>query len=84
MRRSLLVTSLAGAAALSAVLGFKSLSPAKPGDELTTPAARASASNLPIQQVVLFSSGVGYFQREGSVEGSATSMLRIAITLSRT
>jgi hypothetical protein len=29
------------------------------------------AANLPLSQVVLFSSGVGYFQREGSVEGDA-------------
>src|SRR5438093_1627660 len=29
-----------------------------------------SAAQLPIGQVVLFSSGVGYFQREGTVEGS--------------
>src|SRR5437899_2988818 len=29
-----------------------------------------TASQLPIAQVVLFSSGVGYFQREGTVEGS--------------
>ena len=27
--------------------------------------------NLPIKQVVLFNSGVGYFQREGEVEGNA-------------
>src|SRR5262249_43576781 len=29
------------------------------------------AANLPIRQVVLFSSGVGYFQRQGKVEGEA-------------
>src|SRR5262249_56547344 len=28
------------------------------------------AAQLPIGQVVLFSSGVGYFQREGTVEGT--------------
>src|SRR6202043_2579439 len=28
-------------------------------------------ANLPIGQIVLFSSGVGYFQREGTVEGNA-------------
>src|SRR5215207_8809634 len=28
-------------------------------------------AQLPLNQVVLFSSGVGYFQREGSVEGDA-------------
>ena len=33
------------------------------------PAARAAS--LPIAQVQLFSSGVGFFQREGSVEGDA-------------
>ena len=32
-------------------------------------AEEAKAAALPISQVVLFSSGVGYFQREGSVEG---------------
>jgi hypothetical protein len=32
---------------------------------------KAEAQNLPITQVVLFSSGVGYFQREGKVEGNA-------------
>src|SRR5215468_10543121 len=31
----------------------------------------AKAASLPIGQVVLYSSGVGYFQREGSVEGDA-------------
>src|SRR5262245_5240986 len=31
----------------------------------------ATATQLPIGQVVLFSSGVGYFQREGSVEGTS-------------
>src|SRR5207237_8024418 len=29
-----------------------------------------TAAQLPIGQVVLFSSGVGYFQREGQVEGT--------------
>src|SRR5262245_66291494 len=30
-----------------------------------------TASLLPIGQVVLFSSGVGYFQREGTIEGDS-------------
>jgi hypothetical protein len=34
------------------------------------PAAERSPATLPITQVVLFSSGVGYFQRTGQVEGS--------------
>jgi hypothetical protein len=33
--------------------------------------AQAGKSELPISRIVLFSSGVGYFQRDGSVEGNA-------------
>jgi hypothetical protein len=40
----------------------------KPGDKEVPP---VQATQLPISQVVLFSSGVGYFQREGTVEGNA-------------
>src|SRR5207253_5186313 len=32
---------------------------------------KAADSPLPIKQVVLFNTGVGYFQREGQVEGTA-------------
>src|SRR5215207_9257989 len=35
------------------------------------PGAEATVAQLPIGQVVLFSSGVGYFQREGQVEGTS-------------
>ena len=35
--------------------------------------------NLPLSQVVLFSSGVGYFQREGEVEGNARIDLQFPI-----
>src|SRR4051812_40132939 len=52
--------------------------PAAPAAEKSTVAARqaepakaevqAAITQLPIGQVVLFSSGVGYFQREGQVE----------------
>ena len=38
-------------------------------------ASTAVAADLPLRQVVLFSSGVGYFQREGVVEGNATVQL---------
>ena len=37
-------------------------------------------TQLPIGQVVLFSSGVGYFQREGSVEGNARVDLSFPVT----
>ena len=37
-----------------------------------TAAAGAQEASLPLSRVVLFSSGVGYFQREGQVTGDAT------------
>src|SRR5262249_38700656 len=72
MRRTWLLTALglALAAALLALFALPNRSPAgaaAKGDE-----ARPEASvPLPIAQVVLFSSGVGFFQRQGTVEGSA-------------
>lgn len=39
---------------------------------LATLATVATAADLPLSRVVLFSSGVGYFEREGSVRGDAT------------
>ena len=49
-------------------------------DEGTTvrQAGGADRSQLPLSQVVLFSSGVGYFQRQGPVEGNATIELRFS------
>jgi hypothetical protein len=72
MRRKWLLAPAAGAAALSAALvATHARPPAGPQDRpdgAGPPAARAAA--LPVTQVVLFSSGVGYFQREGAVEGT--------------
>src|SRR5262245_18610443 len=72
MRRTWLLTALVltlgGAGA-----GFFALpnrSPARPAEKGDEGKAEAAVS-LPIAQVVLFSSGVGYFQREGTVEGQA-------------
>src|SRR5262249_43485684 len=55
------------AMALISVPSWLKARPAAGADE--EPGARAA--QLPIGQVVLFSSGVGYFQREGAVEGDA-------------
>ncbi len=55
----------------AALLGFRSSSAQvgkQPGQD-AQPSVKAVP--LPIGQVVLFSSGVGYFQREGKVEGNA-------------
>src|SRR5437868_4302589 len=77
MRRALLLaagTGLAAVAGLTAYLVWPSRLPADPpkAPEAHVAAAPSETSvQLPIGQVVLFSSGVGYFQREGQVEGDA-------------
>src|SRR5437899_670535 len=69
MRRTMLLAPLAGALALGAFLALRpSDSPAGPSQP--PPAAAASAPSLPVAQAILYSSGVGYFQREGTVEGN--------------
>ena len=40
----------------------------------------ATATQLPVAQVVLFSSGVGYFQREGTIDGTQRIDLTFPIT----
>ncbi len=85
MRRALVCTLMASAAG-AAALGFlwPRSAPARvesvlPADSAKSEEPKAqpsralseSVSQLPIGQVVLFSSGVGYFQREGTVEGTA-------------
>src|SRR5262249_48545233 len=71
MRRTLFATAALGIAAGAAFLLLRpSLSPARPEKGQDEPPS-AKAVQLPIGQVVLFSSGVGYFQREGSIEGHA-------------
>src|SRR5262244_1325309 len=69
MRRWMAAGACAAAvcAAVALVVPGLRARPAAKGDE--EPGARAA--QLPIGQVVLFSSGVGYFQREGAVEGDA-------------
>jgi hypothetical protein len=67
MRRAVLLASVASLAVVVGVLVLLRPTPsaAEQKDE-----AAAHLEQLPIGQVVLFSSGVGYFQREGTVEGS--------------
>jgi phage host-nuclease inhibitor protein Gam len=72
MRRTFVVASLAGAVALAGlvVLLRPGPSPAKPGKEGAEPAVVKPAAQLPIGNIILYSSGVGYFQREGKVTGN--------------
>src|SRR5205085_9030526 len=69
MRRYLLMTGLAlvgAAGALLSLLPSSSVAHTREAEASKSP----TAAQLPIGQVVLFSSGVGYFQREGQVEGT--------------
>ncbi len=69
MRRTFLASAVAGGLVVAAGLFFT----VRSAHSENTPAepSRAPAVQLPIGQVVLFSSGVGYFQREGEVHGNA-------------
>src|SRR5580658_2884144 len=71
MRRKLLTASLLGAMAVAGAVALKHSLAAKPAQAVEPALTKGGASQLPIGQVVLFSSGVGYFQREGEVQGNA-------------
>src|SRR5437588_7276992 len=73
MGRNWLLAGLAGAAvAAGAAWAFlPSRSPAGPSGPAPAEQPAARAEQLPVSRVVLFSSGVGHFLREGTVEGDA-------------
>src|SRR5215472_8934067 len=70
MRRAYLAAGLAAAAALALYVAGPGTSSAKNEGAKKEAGKSATADLLPISQVVLFSSGVGYFQREGTIDGS--------------
>ena len=72
MRRKLALAAMAGGLSLGAglVLFPNPSASAPPSSPAPVETARPAATQLPINHVVLFSSGVGYFQREGTVEGN--------------
>jgi hypothetical protein len=79
MRHTLTAVAVIAAAALGALAVWRAqpsaAGPQPPGAP-EAPAAvngngRPPAAPLPIAQVILFSSGVGYFQREGEIDGHA-------------
>jgi hypothetical protein len=72
MRRTFVVASLAGAVILAGlvVLLRAGPSPAKAGKDGAEPAVVKPAAQMPIGNIILYSSGVGYFQREGKVTGN--------------
>jgi hypothetical protein len=72
MRRALWLVPVAGVAALAGL--FALLRPSTAGSEKAAPlpeAPAAKAAALPVSEVILYSSGVGYFQRAGKVDGDA-------------
>jgi hypothetical protein len=65
-------------AALAAVAGIFFLSlaiPAPAADAPAPPANKADDASVPVKQVVLFSSGVGYFEHFGTVQGNGSTEL---------
>ncbi len=72
MRRTLFAAPLAGAILLSA-LALLRAGPTPAGNTANPAPAggHPPAAALPLSHVVLFSSGVGYFQREGEIDGPA-------------
>src|SRR5262249_51113432 len=78
LRRKWLVAGLAGSLAAAGVVLLaaslvwvpQSAAQGKKVDPEANDTRPDKPGQLPIAQVVLFSSGVGYFQREGTVEGN--------------
>src|SRR5437899_2898649 len=78
MHRAIATRVLASAvAAVTLFSPMRALAQVEPGPEIL-PAARAATkpADVPVKVVVLFSSGVGYFEHAGIVNGSGSSELR--------
>jgi hypothetical protein len=72
MRRTCIGLCLAGVVVVTALAAWHSSSGAPNAPERATVVKQAGPSaSLPITHVYLFSSGVGYFQREGELEGTS-------------
>src|SRR6476469_2735377 len=67
---------LAAACLLAAVLATPILSYSAPANNPAEKPADKPAANVPVKVVVLFSSGVGYFEHVGAVKGNASTELR--------
>src|SRR5205823_10608444 len=68
MRKTYFLGGMFGAAA-AALLALHPFSTAKNETKAAESGKSATAALLPVSQGVLFSSGVGYFQREGTLDG---------------
>src|SRR5437764_7941925 len=80
MRRTIILGSIAAVAIGTVAVVWLTRSPAQqPVQNLNARQADGGGPSLPLSQVVLFSSGVGYFQREGEVDGNARIDLQFPI-----
>src|SRR5262245_6822883 len=73
MRRFLIAAGVIGVTALAGLVIFfrAGLNAADPPPNAVNDPAAARTANLPIAKTILYSSGVGYFQREGKVHDNA-------------
>jgi hypothetical protein len=71
MQRAWWCVALVAAIGTATVFTWRSQGTAQPRDPGDQGPAKPAAQVLPLAQVVLFSSGVGYFQREGTIDGNA-------------
>src|SRR6516162_5439202 len=70
MRRTLLIVPILGVAAVAALLAVRPATSPAEGGKTETSAKAISSPQLPVAQAVLFSSGVGFFQRDGEIDGN--------------
>src|SRR5215213_7773214 len=80
MRRMLLLAPLAGAIGLAALAALRAGPSPTQNGHAPAPNGKPPAALLPLSHVVLFSSGVGYYQREGEINGSARVDLNFPAT----
>jgi hypothetical protein len=80
MRRNLIIAAAALVVLAAGSLLFRTSSTARHADRAAKAEEPPAGGQLSIGQVVLFSSGVGYFQREGTVDGDARVDLSFPVT----
>jgi hypothetical protein len=80
MHRNLIIAAAALVTIAAGSLLFRTSSTARQADRAAKAAEPPPGAQLSIGQVVLFSSGVGYFQREGTVDGDARVDLSFPVT----
>ena len=64
---------------IAGIIGYSYLANVGQADTTNVTGKLKGADTLPIKQVVLFNSGVGYFQREGEVDGNARVQLSFPV-----